>query len=38
MKVKQLQLKNYRNYELLDLTFNDGLTILTGENAQFLEF
>ena len=34
MKVKQLQLKNYRNYELLDLTFNDGLTILTGENAQ----
>lgn len=34
MRVKQIQLKNYRNYDLLDLTFHDGLTILTGENAQ----
>lgn len=34
MKVKQLQLKNYRNYDLIDLKFTDGLTILTGENAQ----
>lgn len=34
MKVTQLQLKHYRNYDLLDLRFTDGLTILTGENAQ----
>lgn len=34
MKVKQLHLKTYRNYDRLDLNFSDGLTILTGENAQ----
>ncbi|XJS10643.1 DNA replication/repair protein RecF [Aerococcaceae bacterium WGS1372] len=34
MKVKQLQLKHYRNYDQLQLKFTDGLTILTGENAQ----
>ncbi|MBK0348380.1 DNA replication/repair protein RecF [Aerococcaceae bacterium zg-ZJ1578] len=34
MKIKQLNLQNYRNYQHLDLTFNDGLTIFTGENAQ----
>lgn len=34
MKLKRLQLTNFRNYDELDLSFNDGLTILTGENAQ----
>lgn len=34
MKLKQLTLKNYRNYSDLELTFGDGLTILSGNNAQ----
>ncbi len=34
MKIKRIQLTNFRNYEALNLSFNDGLTILTGENAQ----
>ncbi|MBD3949741.1 DNA replication/repair protein RecF [Tuanshanicoccus lijuaniae] len=34
MRIKQLNLQNYRNYQQLDLTFDDGLTIFTGENAQ----
>lgn len=34
MKLKQIELINYRNYQHLNLTFNEGLTILTGENAQ----
>lgn len=34
MKLKQLTLHHYRNYDHLSLQFQDGLTILTGENAQ----
>lgn len=34
MKLKRLQLTNFRNYDALDLAFDDGLTIITGENAQ----
>jgi len=34
MKIKGLALTNYRNYQELSLTFGDGLTIITGENAQ----
>ena len=34
MKIKHLSLQHFRNYETLSLDFNDGLTILTGENAQ----
>lgn len=34
MKLKSLQLSHYRNYQSVELTFGDGLTILTGENAQ----
>lgn len=34
MKIKQLKLQHYRNYTDLSLEFQDGLTILTGENAQ----
>ncbi|MBG9983071.1 DNA replication/repair protein RecF [Aerococcaceae bacterium DSM 111020] len=34
MKINRIQLTNFRNYEALDLSFDDGLTILTGENAQ----
>lgn len=34
MKIQRLKLKNYRNYDQLNLELNDGLTIITGENAQ----
>ena len=34
MKIKQLKLKNYRNYELLDLEFDDSTNIFYGDNAQ----
>ena len=34
MKIKQLKLKNYRNYELLDLEFDDLTNIFYGDNAQ----
>ncbi len=34
MIIKELQLKNYRNYEELDIKFNDSLNILIGDNAQ----
>lgn len=34
MIVKSLKLKNYRNYELLNLTFDPGTNILYGDNAQ----
>ena len=34
MKIKQLKLKNYRNYDLLDLSFNDSTNIFYGDNAQ----
>ena len=34
MIIKSLKLKNYRNYELLDLNFDSGTNILYGDNAQ----
>ena len=34
MVIKSLKLKNYRNYELLDMTFDSKTNILYGENAQ----
>ena len=34
MKIKQLKLKNYRNYDLLELDFDESINILYGDNAQ----
>ena len=34
MKIKQLKLKNYRNYDLLELDFDPSTNILYGDNAQ----
>lgn len=34
MKIKRLQLKNYRNYENLDITLSPSLNIFIGNNAQ----
>ena len=34
MKIKQLKLKNYRNYDLLELEFDDSTNIFYGDNAQ----
>jgi DNA replication and repair protein RecF len=34
MIVRSLELKDYRNYEQLNLQFDDGINILYGENAQ----
>lgn len=34
MKIKHLQLKNYRNYTNLDIDLNPGLNIFIGNNAQ----
>jgi len=34
MHIKQLQLKNYRNYEQLDVSFADKINVIIGENAQ----
>ena len=34
MVIKSLKLKNYRNYELLNLTFDPKTNILYGDNAQ----
>ena len=34
MKIKSVKLKNFRNYDLLDLKFNSDLVVLTGKNAQ----
>ena len=34
MKIKTLKLKNYRNYDNLDIKLNDGLNIFIGNNAQ----
>lgn len=34
MVIKSLKLKNYRNYDLLDLTFDTRTNILYGDNAQ----
>ncbi len=34
MFIKSLSLKNFRNYREEDISFNDGINILTGSNAQ----
>ncbi|WP_337017151.1 DNA replication/repair protein RecF [Oceanobacillus massiliensis] len=34
MYIEQLQLKNYRNYDSLDLSFDDKVNVIIGENAQ----
>ena len=34
MVIKSLKLKNYRNYDLLDLRFDPNTNILYGDNAQ----
>ena len=34
MQVETLQLRQFRNYESLDMTFPEGLTVLIGPNAQ----
>lgn len=34
MHIQQLQLKNYRNYDVLDLKFDDNVNVIIGENAQ----
>ena len=34
LKIKQLKLKNYRNYDLLELDFDPSTNILYGDNAQ----
>lgn len=34
MKIKKIRLKNFRNYDDLELDFNDKLNIIIGDNAQ----
>ncbi|SEP58312.1 DNA replication and repair protein RecF [Virgibacillus subterraneus] len=34
MHIEQLQLKNYRNYDQLDISFDDKINVIIGENAQ----
>lgn len=34
MKIKRLTLKNFRNYSEEEFTFEDGVNVLSGENAQ----
>lgn len=34
MKISRLKLKKYRNYDRLDIDFNDNLNIIIGNNAQ----
>lgn len=34
MKIKKILLKNYRNYDNLEIDFNDNLNIIIGDNAQ----
>jgi DNA replication and repair protein RecF len=34
MFIKQLHLKNYRNYEQLDVSFENNVNVILGENAQ----
>ena len=35
MKIKKIKLINYRNYDNLELNFNDSLNIIIGNNAQW---
>lgn len=34
MHIDQLKLRNYRNYETLDIAFDDKINVIIGENAQ----
>ncbi|WP_157639070.1 AAA family ATPase, partial [Bacillus cereus] len=34
MFISEIQLKNYRNYEKLELSFEDKVNVIIGENAQ----
>lgn len=34
MHIQSLELKNYRNYDYLNMSFDAGTTILYGDNAQ----
>ena len=34
MKINNLTLKNFRNYNNLEIVFNDNLNIIIGNNAQ----
>ncbi len=34
MIVKRLKIRNFRNYEKADITFNSGMNIISGKNAQ----
>ncbi|GAB3054075.1 DNA replication/repair protein RecF [Virgibacillus ainsalahensis] len=34
MHIEQLKLKNYRNYQELDISFDDKINVIIGENAQ----
>ena len=34
MHIEQLKLKNYRNYDQLDISFDDKINVIIGENAQ----
>ncbi len=34
MFISKIQLKNYRNYEKLELSFEDKVNVIIGENAQ----
>lgn len=34
MIIKSIKLENFRNYDVLDINFNDGTNILYGDNAQ----
>ena len=33
MRIKKIKLKNYRNYNDIELNFNDNLNIIIGDNA-----
>lgn len=34
MRVSRLQLQNFRSYETLDMTFDPGVNLIVGDNAQ----
>ncbi|MGN0672483.1 MAG: AAA family ATPase [Anaerovoracaceae bacterium] len=34
MYIKRLSLENFRNYDRLDVTFEPGVNMILGENAQ----
>ena len=34
MKITKMTLKKYRNYDNLEISFNDNLNIIIGDNAQ----